>query len=51
MYARDALDMLRQNKGTYDLVITDVQMPEIDGFQLLETIGLEMDLPVISKPF
>jgi hypothetical protein len=23
-------------------------MPDMDGFQLLELIGLEMDLPVIS---
>ncbi|CAM8914460.1 unnamed protein product [Rhodiola kirilowii] len=47
LYAREAIEMLRQNKGKYDIVITDVQMPDIDGFQLLETIGLEMDLPVI----
>ena len=25
-------------------------MPDMDGFKLLEIIGLEMDLPVISKP-
>ena len=24
-------------------------MPEMDGFALLEIIGLEMDMPVISK--
>jgi two-component response regulator (ARR-B family) len=24
-------------------------MPDMDGFKLLEQIGLEMDLPVISK--
>uniref|UniRef100_A0A7N0V4H3 Two-component response regulator n=2 Tax=Kalanchoe fedtschenkoi TaxID=63787 RepID=A0A7N0V4H3_KALFE len=47
LYAREALEMLRENKRIYDIVITDVQMPDIDGFQLLETIGLEMDLPVI----
>lgn len=44
-----ALELLRGNKGYYDLVITDVQMPDMDGFKLLEIIGLEMDLPVISK--
>ncbi|KAJ6725518.1 TWO-COMPONENT RESPONSE REGULATOR [Salix purpurea] len=33
----------------YDIVISDVQMPDMDGFKLLEDIGLEMDLPVINK--
>uniref|UniRef100_A0A7N0RFF3 Response regulatory domain-containing protein n=1 Tax=Kalanchoe fedtschenkoi TaxID=63787 RepID=A0A7N0RFF3_KALFE len=47
LYAREAIELLRQNKTMYDIVISDVQMPDIDGFQLLETIGLEMDLPVI----
>ncbi len=31
------------------MVISDVIMPDMDGFKLLELVGLEMDLPVISK--
>lgn len=47
--AADALSLLRERKGSFDLVISDVHMPDMDGFKLLEHVGLEMDLPVISK--
>lgn len=45
--AEIGLSLLRENKNGYDIVLSDVHMPDMDGFKLLEHIGLEMDLPVI----
>ncbi|XP_019463697.1 PREDICTED: two-component response regulator ARR2-like isoform X1 [Lupinus angustifolius] len=45
--AEIALMLLRENKNGFDIVLSDVHMPDMDGFKLLEHIGLEMDLPVI----
>ncbi|KAL5983629.1 hypothetical protein ACLOJK_017719 [Asimina triloba] len=47
--AAAALSLLRKRRGGFDLVLSDVYMPDMDGFKLLEHIGLEMDLPVISE--
>ncbi|KZV17978.1 N-carbamoylputrescine amidase [Dorcoceras hygrometricum] len=44
-----ALKLLRERKGCYDIVLSDVHMPDMDGFRLLELVGLEMDLPVIIE--
>ena len=47
--AEDALSLLREKRNEFDIIISDVHMPEMDGLRLLELVGLEMDLPVISK--
>ncbi|KAL1328544.1 hypothetical protein HN51_038376 [Arachis hypogaea] len=45
--ATEALKKLRERKDAFDIVISDVNMPDMNGFKLLEHVGLEMDLPVI----
>ncbi|XP_022869364.1 two-component response regulator ARR2-like isoform X2 [Olea europaea var. sylvestris] len=45
--AEAALELLRKDKTGFDIVLSDVHMPDMDGFKLLECVGLEMDLPVI----
>ncbi|XP_021731423.1 two-component response regulator ARR12-like [Chenopodium quinoa] len=45
--AREALKLLKENNNKFDIVITDVEMPDINGFKLLQLVGLEMKLPVI----
>lgn len=49
--AVEALNILRAKEVKVDIIITDVHMPDINGFWLLEKVGLEMDLPCISKSF
>ncbi|KAK9136767.1 hypothetical protein Sjap_007361 [Stephania japonica] len=44
-----ALSMLRENKDAFHIVMCDVHMPVMNGYELLECIGdLEMKIPVIS---
>ncbi|KAK4358791.1 hypothetical protein RND71_021020 [Anisodus tanguticus] len=45
--AEVACSLIWENKNGLYLVIRDVHMADMDGFKLLEHIGLEMDLPVI----
>ncbi|CAN1845461.1 Two-component response regulator ARR2 [Linum perenne] len=45
--SKDIVAMLRKDKFWFDIVISDVHMPEIDRFKILEISAQEMDLPVV----
>jgi len=45
----DALSTLRLKKGLFDLVVTDLHMPEMNGMELRQQVDEEFKLPVISK--
>jgi CheY-like chemotaxis protein len=46
--ARDAISLFRRNPAAFDLVITDLTMPEMNGLEVARQIhALRPDLPVI----
>lgn len=46
-HASDALCRLRAKP--YDIVLSDVHMPNMDGFELLRHVNQEFRLPVIRE--
>ncbi len=47
--ATKARELPREDRNKFDLVISEVYMPAMDGLKCLELVGLEMGLPIISK--
>ena len=39
--------LIEGNRGTYDLVVLDVMLPGIDGFDILRKVRANSDLPII----
>ncbi|TYI56913.1 hypothetical protein E1A91_D11G245500v1 [Gossypium mustelinum] len=48
---KTALSKLRENRNGFDIITSNVYMPDMDGFKLLEHIGLDIDMPIISLAF
>jgi signal transduction histidine kinase/ligand-binding sensor domain-containing protein/DNA-binding response OmpR family regulator len=44
---KEALEILNQSEHRFDLVITDMQMPDMDGLQLSQRIKTKYNLPII----
>ena len=45
---REALEIFRESPYNFDLVITDLEMPEMDGFRLVHEISrIRIDIPVL----
>ncbi len=47
--AAKAPKLLKEDINKFDPVVNDVDMLDMDGFILLERVGLEMDLPIINE--
>lgn len=47
--ALDALAMTLEREGKFDLVMTELHMPDMDGLQLLDEIQKTSKLPVVSE--
>ncbi len=44
---REGIDIFSQSERGFDLIVTDLNMPEMDGIELTETIRHELDNPYI----
>ena len=47
--AEDALGTLRSRSNFFHLIITDVHMPVMDGFELQNQVREEFNLPVVCE--
>nr|XP_033511885.1 two-component response regulator ORR22-like [Nicotiana tomentosiformis] len=46
-HARDALCILRVSNVSFDVIVSDVHMPDMNGFELQQVIAQEFDIPVV----
>lgn len=48
-HPKDALCALQIKGVSFDLVVTDVHMPDMSGFELQQKINNEFNLPVVCE--
>ncbi|MDD5716863.1 MAG: response regulator transcription factor [Sulfuricurvum sp.] len=46
-YPKEALDALLVRKEPFDIVVLDLMLPEMDGFDVAKTIKQQLDIPII----
>ncbi|KAJ4955915.1 hypothetical protein NE237_012698 [Protea cynaroides] len=46
-HAPDALAILRERQGGFDIILTDLHMPGMDGIALLHQVEVEFKIPVV----
>ncbi|KAJ4957221.1 hypothetical protein NE237_014004 [Protea cynaroides] len=46
-HAPDALAILRERRGGFDIILTDLHMPGMDGIALLHQVEVEFKIPVV----
>ncbi|KAJ1437864.1 Signal transduction response regulator, receiver domain [Sesbania bispinosa] len=42
-----AMNLLRERKGSFDVILIDVHMPDMDAYEFLQHVTQELNLPVI----
>ena len=42
-----ALELIGKERGGFDLIITDLKMPELDGIELIEQVNKKYGIPII----
>lgn len=47
--APDALNYVLENKDRIDVILVDVHLPNMDGYEFLKHATKEINVPIISK--